>query len=566
MKDVNDVPAPMTSRQASRRHVPTCTALFALVGLLAAGCTGSAPEETKGPPAESKEVLLQPVGAAGSTPFTASFATRESAPVQPPLPNPSGRGIRTVNAATPGLYGGTQRFGSCDVERQVGFLAGDEAKARAFAQVSGVEQAKLPEFLRGLTPVVLRADTRVTSHGYRDGRPEDFQAVLQAGTAVLVDAHGMPRVRCGCGNPLVAPRAASGSPVTKGDPWPGYQANQVIVIEPTPRALDNLVIVNVADNTWIERRTGDDGAQDKTPRVLPAYDPSDGIPDGPATPPGTSASDPCTAADPHSLDRTSPPVSPSVPPAGPPSDVPSDVTGGVPGGVPGEVPADPGADAPLDPATGVPLDVPTDLTGEFPTDPTADVPLDLSPDAPLDTALDVPLDLPLDVPADVPGAPGAPGVADLPGSPGPHTELPADGSSGVPGGVPADPGASSGLPLAGPQSAVPGAGTPAPCPPGADALPGRPPQQPADPQQPANPQTPPSGRPADPAPNPRSDAPADVPSDLPPQAPNDPALPQDPEDAPWLEDLLDPYLPEGPNTSPDLLTEPSEETGYLESA
>ncbi|MDX6764921.1 DUF6777 domain-containing protein, partial [Streptomyces sp. F8] len=183
--------------------------------------------------------------------------------------NPTGQGIRTVNAATPGLYGGTQRLGSCDVEQQVGYLTEDDGKARAFAEASGIEVAGIPDFLRALTPVVLRADTRVTNHGFRDGRAAGYQSVLQAGTAVLVDEHGMPRVRCGCGNPLGAPRAAKGSPVHKGDPWNGYQPNQVVVIEPTTHVINNLVIVNIANNTWIERKRGDDGAQDRTPQALP---------------------------------------------------------------------------------------------------------------------------------------------------------------------------------------------------------------------------------------------------------------------------------------------------------
>ncbi|MGW6573076.1 DUF6777 domain-containing protein [Streptomyces sp. NPDC054945] len=281
-----------TPRQASRRHAPAGAALFALLGLLAVAC--GSPEEPKGAPgAESQEVYLQPVASAGPDPFTPSSATAESAPVQPPLPNATGQGIRTVNAATPGLYGGTQRLGSCDVEQQVGFLTGDEAKARAFAEAANIQEEKIPEFLRGLTPVVLRADTRVTNHAFRDGAADGFQSVLQAGTAVLVDEHGMPRVRCGCGNPLAAPRTAKGSPLHKGDPWSGYQANQVVVIEPTAHVINSLVIVNVADNTWIERKRGDDGAQDRTPNALPPYDPSAGIPDGPITPSGAASGEPC---------------------------------------------------------------------------------------------------------------------------------------------------------------------------------------------------------------------------------------------------------------------------------
>ncbi|MGW0391736.1 DUF6777 domain-containing protein [Streptomyces sp. NPDC003042] len=368
MNDVNDVPAP-TPRQAPRRHAPAGAAFFALFGLLAGGCANSGPEETMGPAAESREVHLQPVGAAGPEPFTASSATAESAPVQPPLPNTSGRGIRTVGAATPGLYGGTHRLGSCDVERQVNSLTADDAKAQAFAQASGIEKDKLPEFLRGLTPVVLRADTRVTNHAFRDGRPGSFQSVLQAGTAVLVDDHGMPRVRCACGNPLVAPRAPKGSAVHKGEPWNGYQPNQVIVIEPTAQVIDNLVIVNIADNTWIERRAGDDGAQDQIPKALPPYDPAEGIPNGPAIQPESSPSEPCATADSHSLARTTPPAPPSRPSSGVPgpaaapcppspsspqreprSDAPSDLGSDVPSTVPEDGPPDPSAQLPDDPA------------------------------------------------------------------------------------------------------------------------------------------------------------------------------------------------------------------------
>ncbi|MCX4695601.1 DUF6777 domain-containing protein [Streptomyces sp. NBC_01408] len=360
---------------------------MAVLGLFAAGCGGSdEPVSTAG--SESQEVYLEPVAAAGPAPFTASSATRESAPVQPPLPNPTGRGIRTVNAATPGLYGGTQRLGSCDVEQQVRYLTADEAKARAFAEVSGIEQAKIPDFLRGLTPVVLRADTRVTSHGFLDGRADSFQSVLQAGTAVLVDDHGMPRVRCACGNPLQSPLAPKGSPVHKGDPWSGYQPNQVVVIEPTPHVINNLVIVNIADNTWIERKTGDDGAQDRTPQAVPPYDPADGIPNGPANPRGNTRSDPCLT---NSLARTAPPAEPGGPSA----------------------PGTPAAPAPLPPAPRA-----TDCPPDRGTSPQARP--DTNPNRPSNPR--VPQRPPNDLPPDQPGDLPSDGMSDLP----------SDGMSGLP--------------------------------------------------------------------------------------------------------------------------------------
>ncbi|MFI7356327.1 DUF6777 domain-containing protein [Streptomyces avidinii] len=397
-------PSLPTPRQASRRHAPAGAALFALLGLLAAAC--GSPEEPKGAAgAESQEVYLQPVASAGPDPFTPSSATAESAPVQPPLPNATGQGIRTVNAATPGLYGGTQRLGSCDVEQQVRFLTADDAKARAFAEASNIEAAKIPDFLRGLTPVVLRADTRVTNHAFRDGGADDFQSVLQAGTAVLVDEHGMPRVRCGCGNPLASPRAAKGSPVHKGDPWSGYQANQVVVIEPTTHVINNLVIVNIADNTWIERKRGDDGAQDRPPKALPAFDPAAGIPDGPLTPPGTTTGDPCrnqaapaspnaaagpvpgeadcpadAQAPPNSPGQTRPqnPEVPSNPAARPqqqpPSDTsPSDILPADPqSGMPPLDPGEPGYPMESDGSAPLPNDSVDPYNPDLPTDPSVD--------------------------------------------------------------------------------------------------------------------------------------------------------------------------------------------------
>ncbi|MEJ8672175.1 DUF6777 domain-containing protein [Streptomyces sp. MS1.AVA.1] len=157
------------------------------------------------------------------------------------------------------MYGGTQGAGSCDVRRQIDQLTSDRAKARVFAQAAGIPQASIPAHLRGLTSVVLRADTRVTNHGFRDGMGTGYQSVLQAGTAVLVDHHGVPRVRCACGNPLAPPVDPHGTPGTSGRAWSGYRPSQVVVVAPTIRMITNITIINVVDNTWIERPIGHQG-------------------------------------------------------------------------------------------------------------------------------------------------------------------------------------------------------------------------------------------------------------------------------------------------------------------
>lgn len=94
-------------------------------------------------------------------------------------------------------------------------------KNRAFASVQKIEPSAVPECLRSLTPVQLRMGTRVTNHGFRDGKVTAYQAVLQAGTAVLVDDRGVPRVRCACGNPLLPPVAQESTPKQTGRPGRG---------------------------------------------------------------------------------------------------------------------------------------------------------------------------------------------------------------------------------------------------------------------------------------------------------------------------------------------------------
>ncbi|WP_405792845.1 DUF6777 domain-containing protein [Streptomyces sp. NBC_01506] len=247
--------------------------------------------------AASAKVLLQPLAAPGPDPFTESTAAPlpDAAPSAPPSPSGPGepgdpgdpgkgpQTVRSVSGATAGLYGGTKSATSCDVEAQVRLLTADRAKATAFARGAGVGGASVPKFLRGLTPVVLRADVRVTNHGYRDGAPVAHQAVLQSGTAVLVDDRGLPRVRCACGNPLRPAVALRADAVHQGKPWSGYRPDRVVVVNRSTRVLTALVIV--ADNAWLERKTGTDGDQDKKPDVPPPYPPDTDIIDPSLEPP-----------------------------------------------------------------------------------------------------------------------------------------------------------------------------------------------------------------------------------------------------------------------------------------
>ncbi|XUL86325.1 DUF6777 domain-containing protein [Streptomyces galilaeus] len=337
--------------RTSTGTIATACALSA--ALLVAGCGGDGAQGMKssGRAAKSNgEVFLQPVAAQGPDPFTDSTATAPSTPprvTRTPQPTPTGPApasptpTRTLSGATPGLYGGTARTGSCDVERQIAYLTRDQAKAGAFAGAEGISRSAIPGYLRGLTSVVLRADTQVTNHGFRDARVTGFQSVLQAGTAVLVDNRGVPRVRCACGNPLKA-GVAGGSVGSSGQGWSGYRPAEVVVVTPAPQVITNITIVNVVDNTWIERPLGHRGPHhdhvvrppDHVPPTRPGTTPA---PHG-STPPrphdprphdsgsstsssGTSTS-PGTSSSPSS--STSPGRSPDPSPSVAPSTSPSD--------------------------------------------------------------------------------------------------------------------------------------------------------------------------------------------------------------------------------------------------
>jgi hypothetical protein len=215
------------------------------------------------------EVFLQSAGSTGADPFTESTAKEGTAPTATPsLPSTAtgtGNAVQSVSGDAPGLYGGTRNVASCDVEKQITALKADPSKNAAFASVLGIQPSAVPGYLRTLTPVQLRADTRVTNHGYRNGSATTYQAVLQAGTAVLVDERGVPRVRCACGNPLTPPAAQqSADPRPVGQSWSGYRPSHVVVVAPAPRPVKKFVVAGQKKGEWFTRDQGDHrGEHDK---------------------------------------------------------------------------------------------------------------------------------------------------------------------------------------------------------------------------------------------------------------------------------------------------------------
>ncbi|WP_247604118.1 DUF6777 domain-containing protein [Gordonia paraffinivorans] len=136
-------------------------------------------------------------------------------------------GGRAVNGTEPGLYA-TGDSAACDTAALSNRLMADPAAAAAWAGVFGISTASIPYYLNTLTPVVLTADTWVTNHTFASGHANPFQAILQRGTAVYVDAAGVPRAVCSCSNPLAPPAAAPiGGYRLEGQPWPSYQTRSV---------------------------------------------------------------------------------------------------------------------------------------------------------------------------------------------------------------------------------------------------------------------------------------------------------------------------------------------------
>ena len=100
-----------------------------------------------------------------------------------------------------------------------------------------IRATDIPSFVAGLTPVLLRADTAVTAFGYDDPAFFSYPAVLQAGTAVLINGRGEPTVKCYNGNPL-ASRAQPAPTVARtvsyvGPRWTTFRTTSVTVVRPS---------------------------------------------------------------------------------------------------------------------------------------------------------------------------------------------------------------------------------------------------------------------------------------------------------------------------------------------
>ncbi len=156
----------------------------------------------------------------------------DSAAFTDQLPRSAARGVRLVSGTQRGLYGAAGNEGLCDVPTVANYLDAHPERATAWGKaVGGVTRQQIPYYLNTLTPVVLIADTWVTAAGFSEGAAVSEQAVLQAGTAVLIDGAGVPRVRCAAGNPLAPPDNVDLTALSvEGEPWPDFSADNVVAV------------------------------------------------------------------------------------------------------------------------------------------------------------------------------------------------------------------------------------------------------------------------------------------------------------------------------------------------
>jgi hypothetical protein len=211
------------------------------VTLIAAGSS------TDGPFMPSVVVADAPTGG-----FEATLATE--------LPYATQRGVRVADGTKPGLYGGIKQVPACDPVAAATHLKNHAESGSAWATAIGIVPEQIPFYLNTLTPVLLTADTWVTAHRFDAGQAQPFQAVLQAGNAVMVDPAGVPRLLCGGGNPLTPPADRRLADYQQsGTAWSGYTPANVVAINYTvPGAssvpMTEFDVIDPTTNTTLHRQ------------------------------------------------------------------------------------------------------------------------------------------------------------------------------------------------------------------------------------------------------------------------------------------------------------------------
>lgn len=185
------------------------------------------------------QVFLETGGSGGANPFVPL--------VVPPATTGGSQGSGGTSFQAPASR---DNRATCDPEKLVSYLAGNPQASEAWVHAlnsdralswsggSRVEVQQIPSYIRELTPRLLADDFRVTNYQFTNGAALAVQSVLEKGTAVLVDAKGIARVRCACGNPLAPMIQLKTPPVYRGTPWPDFRPQRVVLTQRGPRCGD----------------------------------------------------------------------------------------------------------------------------------------------------------------------------------------------------------------------------------------------------------------------------------------------------------------------------------------
>jgi hypothetical protein len=214
-------------------------ALLVVVALVVVNLTG-------GGKASAAQIQLESTSTSGPSPFGAPVGQDATGVVAPANAKPQEAGN------TSGLFAQNPGQPSCDTAALVSQLTGDQTKAAAWAAPLGTSAAGIPDFVKGLNPVTLRADTSVTEYGYSSGQFQPYPAVLQAGTAVLVNSFGEPTVKCFNADPLGQPTKTNSTGKYVGTSWAGFAAKHTVQVIPASAPQTKLVAVNQTTNTTIQ--------------------------------------------------------------------------------------------------------------------------------------------------------------------------------------------------------------------------------------------------------------------------------------------------------------------------
>ncbi len=232
---------------------------------------------------EGGEVFLLPFDEQGDDAFTISFALAPDEPLkafveaggpqssdaEPANTEPGAvadggsTAVTGVAGTDEGVFAGSEGVAPCAPDELVAALTPDAPETAPWAEVQGIEVDAVAAFITSLTSTVLTADTRVTDHRLVDGAAQPRQAVLQIGTAVMVDEFGELQVRCASGSPLAPPEPIEDTTSYIGVAWDTFTPDNTVTVIPAPTPVDEFVLTAVDGGPDFIRPVGSSGATDR---------------------------------------------------------------------------------------------------------------------------------------------------------------------------------------------------------------------------------------------------------------------------------------------------------------